>query len=108
MRSCHPAGPHSAFPQPKTDLRLSYLMFAAAAGIHYPCSMSFSAFGQFPTCGPRRLRQSAALRDLVRETSLHAGQLVLPLFARAGRKVRRPVASMPGVFQLSPDEIVRE
>jgi porphobilinogen synthase len=48
------------------------------------------------------------LRRLVRETSLHAGQLVLPLFARAGRKVRRPVASMPGVFQLSPDEIVRE
>jgi porphobilinogen synthase len=48
------------------------------------------------------------LRRLVRETSLHAGQLVLPLFARAGRKVRRPVASMPGVFQCSPDEILRE
>jgi porphobilinogen synthase len=70
--------------------------------------MSFSAFGQFPTCRPRRLRQSPALRSLVRETSLRAGQLVLPLFVRAGRKVRRPVASMPGVFQLSPDEIVRE
>jgi porphobilinogen synthase len=70
--------------------------------------MSFSAFGQFPTCRPRRLRQSPALRSLVRETSLHAGQLVLPLFARAGRKVRQPVASMPGVFQLSPDEVVRE
>jgi porphobilinogen synthase len=68
--------------------------------------MSFSAFGQFPTCRPRRLRQSPALRNLVRETSLHAGQLVLPLFARAGRKVRQPVASMPGVFQLSPDEIL--
>src|SRR5580658_7300981 len=70
--------------------------------------MSFSAFGQFPTCRPRRLRQSPALRRLARETSLHAGQLVLPLFARAGRKIRRPVASMPGVFQLSPDEVVRE
>jgi porphobilinogen synthase len=70
--------------------------------------MSFSAFGQFPTCRPRRLRQSPALRRLVRETSLQAGQLVLPLFARAGRKVRRPVPSMPGVFQLSPDEVVRE
>src|SRR5580658_6372067 len=70
--------------------------------------MSFSAFGQFPTCRPRRLRQSPALRRLARETSLHAGQLVLPLFARAGRKVRRPVAAMPGVFQLSPDEILRE
>jgi porphobilinogen synthase len=70
--------------------------------------MSFSAFGQFPTCRPRRLRQSPALRRLVRETSLHAGQLVLPLFARPGRKVRHPVPSMPGVFQLSPDEVVRE
>jgi porphobilinogen synthase len=39
---------------------------------------------------------------------LHAGQLVLPLFVRAGRKVRLPVAAMPGVFQLSPDEIIRE
>src|SRR3984957_21087362 len=70
--------------------------------------MSFSAFGEFPTCRPRRLRQLPALRSLVRETSLDASQLVLPLFARPGRKVRRPVAAMPGVFQLSPDEIVRE
>jgi porphobilinogen synthase len=70
--------------------------------------MSFSAFGQFPTCRLRRLRQSPALRRLVRETSLHAGQLVLPLFARPGRKVRHPVPSMPGVFQLSPDEVLRE
>jgi porphobilinogen synthase len=70
--------------------------------------MSFTAFGQFPACRPRRLRQSPALRLLVRENCLHAGQLVLPLFVRAGRKVRRPVAAMPGVFQLSPDEIVRE
>jgi porphobilinogen synthase len=70
--------------------------------------MSFSAFGQFPSCRPRRLRQSPALRRLVRETSLHPSQLVLPLFVRPGRKVRHPVASMPGVFQLSPDEILRE
>jgi porphobilinogen synthase len=64
--------------------------------------------GQFPALRPRRLRQTPALRRLVRETSLNAAQLVLPLFARAGRKTRRPVASMPGVFQLSPDEVVRE
>jgi porphobilinogen synthase len=70
--------------------------------------MSFTAFGQFPASRPRRLRQSPALRRLVQETSLHAGQFVLPLFARAGRKVRLPVAAMPGVFQLSPDEILRE
>jgi porphobilinogen synthase len=44
----------------------------------------------------------------VRETQLNAGQLVLPLFARSGRKLRRPIAAMPGVFQLSPDELLRE
>jgi porphobilinogen synthase len=70
--------------------------------------MSFSAFGQFPTCRPRRLRQTPALRSLARETALSAGQLILPLFVRAGRRWRQPVASMPGVFQLSPDEVVRE
>ena len=57
---------------------------------------------------PRRLRQSAALRRLVSETQLQASQLVLPLFARAGRQVRRPIVSMPGVFQLSPDELLLE
>jgi len=45
---------------------------------------------------------------MVRETYLNPGQLVLPLFARNGRKVRRPIESMPGVFQLSLDELVRE
>jgi porphobilinogen synthase len=54
------------------------------------------------------LRQSPALRQLVRETQLHVGQLVLPLFVRSGRKLRRPIAAMPGVFQLSPDELLRE
>jgi len=54
------------------------------------------------------LRQSPVLRALVRETQLSAAQLVLPLFARAGRKLRRPIAAMPGVFQLSPDELLVE
>jgi porphobilinogen synthase len=62
----------------------------------------------FPVSRPRRLRTSPALRRLVAETSLSVSQLVLPLFARAGKKLRRPVDAMPGVFQLSPDEIVRE
>src|SRR6185312_16262422 len=74
----------------------------------YPPGMSFTALGQFPAYRPRRLRQSAALRRLVRESSLSADRLVLPLFARAGRKLRQPIGAMPGVFQLSPDEIVRE
>ena len=70
--------------------------------------MSLYPVGQFPAYRPRRLRQSPALRQLVRETLLHVGQLVLPLFVRNGRKLRRPIAAMPGVFQLSPDELLRE
>ena len=62
----------------------------------------------FPVVRPRRLRTSPALRRLVAETSLNISQLVLPLFARSGKKLRRPVNAMPGVFQMSPDEIVRE
>ncbi len=64
--------------------------------------------GQFPTYRPRRLRQSPALRRLVAETHLLPSQLVLPLFAVPGRSVRRPVGAMPGVFQLSVDELVKE
>jgi len=63
--------------------------------------------GQFPICRPRRLRQSDALRRLVRETRLSPAQLVLPLFVRSGSKLRRPIGAMPGVFQLSPDELVK-
>jgi porphobilinogen synthase len=70
--------------------------------------MSSYAVGQFPAYRPRRLRQSAALRRLVSETQLSAAQLVLPLFVRSGQRVRRPIAAMPGVFQLSPDELARE
>ncbi|MED5279333.1 MAG: porphobilinogen synthase, partial [Verrucomicrobiota bacterium] len=64
--------------------------------------------GDFPSYRPRRLRGSETLRRMVRETRLHPDQLVLPLFIRPGRKVRNAVRSMPGVFQLSIDEAVRE
>ena len=70
--------------------------------------MSSRALASFPISRPRRLRQSAALRRLVTETRLSADQLVLPLFARPGRKLRREVGAMPGVFQLSPDEVLKE
>ncbi|MGD1087048.1 MAG: porphobilinogen synthase [Verrucomicrobiota bacterium] len=70
--------------------------------------MNSGLMGLFPRYRPRRLRGTPALRRLVRETSLDAGRLVLPLFAREGREKRRPVAAMPGVFQLSPEETVRE
>ena len=48
------------------------------------------------------------MRRLVAETRLSVEQLVLPLFVRGGRKLRHPIDAMPGVFQLSPDELVRE
>jgi len=70
--------------------------------------VSLNVIGQFPTYRPRRLRQSPALRRLVAETRLSVEQLVLPLFVRFGKKLRRPIEAMPGVFQLSPDELVHE
>src|SRR3954470_11542916 len=57
---------------------------------------------------PRRLRRSAGIRDLVRETRLSPDNFLLPLFVVTGEGQRREVASMPGVFQLSVDEIVKE
>jgi porphobilinogen synthase len=56
----------------------------------------------------RRLRQSEALRGLVRETRLSPQSLVYPLFVCPGDAVRKPVSSMPGVFNLSVDELVKE
>jgi porphobilinogen synthase len=61
----------------------------------------------FPTTRPRRLRSSAALRALVRETALDAGDFVLPLFIRPGKGEKRPISSMPGHFQYSVDEAVK-
>jgi porphobilinogen synthase len=57
---------------------------------------------------PRRLRSSAALRSMVRETALHASDFILPLFVSEKISTRAPVASMPGVFQLTEAEIVAE
>jgi porphobilinogen synthase len=57
---------------------------------------------------PRRLRSSPALRDLVRETSLSANDLILPLFVSEKIRERAPVPSMPGVFQLTEREVVAE
>jgi len=60
----------------------------------------------FPQLRLRRLRRLAALRELVRETELTPGDLILPLFVRHGQGVRREIASMPGQYQLSPDTLV--
>ena len=57
---------------------------------------------------PRRLRRSPALRNLVRETHLSAHNFVLPLFVSEKVRKRRPIASMPGVFQVSVKEVADE
>jgi porphobilinogen synthase len=57
---------------------------------------------------PRRLRRTAALRDLVRETRLDPRMLVAPIFVRAGNGLRDPIDSLPGVDHVSPDEAVRD
>ena len=57
---------------------------------------------------PRRLRRTAALRALVRETRLHPAMLVAPLFVRPGTNARDPIASMPGVDRLSADLAAEE
>jgi len=62
----------------------------------------------FPKYRLRRLRRNETLRRLVRETRLSVDDLIYPLFAVPGFSVRTPVPSMPGVFQLSVDELVQE
>lgn len=63
---------------------------------------------KFPEFRPRRLRRTEALRRLVRETRVAPSDLILPLFVVPGNGVRRPVSSMPGVFQTSVDEALRD
>jgi porphobilinogen synthase len=62
----------------------------------------------FPLIRMRRTRRTEALRSLVRETRLEPGQLIYPLFLCPGEGVRREIGSMPGVFNLSVDEAVKE
>ncbi|MCC6245226.1 MAG: porphobilinogen synthase [Gemmatimonadaceae bacterium] len=56
----------------------------------------------------RRLRRSDAMRRMVRETRLDPAQFIWPLFVRSGIGLRSPIGSMPGVFQTSVDELVRD
>ena len=62
----------------------------------------------FPDVRLRRLRRTESIRALVRETSLSPGDLIYPLFICPGEGVRNPVSSMPGVFNFSVDQAVRE
>ena len=63
---------------------------------------------QFPVRRMRRLRRTAALRRLVQETHIVPSQLVWPLFVTHGEGKRTPVAAMPGVAQVSVDELVKD
>jgi porphobilinogen synthase len=63
---------------------------------------------QYPVVRHRRLRYNPLVRDLVRETVLTKNDLIYPLFVVPGTKIKNPVKSMPGVFQLSIDELVKE
>ncbi|MFZ1886851.1 MAG: porphobilinogen synthase [Candidatus Binataceae bacterium] len=62
----------------------------------------------FPTNRPRRLRRTETLRRMTRETRLSADNLIQPLFVCPGRGIKRPILSMPGVAQMSVDNIVAE
>jgi porphobilinogen synthase len=62
----------------------------------------------FPENRPRRLRRTQALRRMVRETTLSVDNLIFPLFVCPGKGVRREIASLPGQFHLSVDELARE
>lgn len=62
----------------------------------------------YPIERPRRLRRTEAIRDLVRETRLEPVNFIYPLFLVPGSGIRKPIGSMPGNFQLSIDEAVKE
>src|SRR5262245_61408956 len=62
----------------------------------------------FPQTRLRRLRHHPVVRDLVREHTLTVNDLILPLFVRPGRGVKKEIPSMPGNFRLSVDRLVEE
>ena len=63
---------------------------------------------EFPAYRPRRLRRTEALRSMIRETSLSPADFIYPLFVEFGTGVRREVPSMPGVFNISIDQLPAE
>jgi len=63
---------------------------------------------EFPAYRPRRLRRTPALRAMVRETALDPADFIYPLFVEFGTGVRREVSSMPGVFNISLDQLAPE
>lgn len=62
----------------------------------------------FPVSRLRRLRKTSILRDMFRETHLTRDDFIFPLFVAKGEKIKREISSMPGIFQLSIDNVLRE
>ncbi len=63
---------------------------------------------KYPEYRPRRMRRTESLRRMIRETRLSPDNLIMPMFVRSGKGMRRPVKSMPGICQFSPDAAVPE
>ena len=70
--------------------------------------MSNFNYPNFPVSRLRRLRKTAGLRDMFRETFLTKNDFIFPLFVAEGKNFRREISSMPNIFQFSIDNIVRE
>ena len=71
-------------------------------------AMENDARATFPTARPRRLRRTQGLRRMVRETEIGPDDFILPLFVTHGERVRNPISSMPGIDQLSVDQLPQE
>ena len=63
---------------------------------------------EFPRYRPRRLRRNETLRRMVRETKLSVDDFIYPLFVTHGKKVKNPISSMPGIYQLSIENAIEE
>ncbi|HRH47052.1 MAG TPA: hypothetical protein PKY82_35730, partial [Pyrinomonadaceae bacterium] len=70
--------------------------------------MSNFNYPNFPITRMRRLRKNSALRDMFRETHLTKNDFIYPLFVAEGENFKREIGSMPNIFQLSIDNILRE
>ena len=67
-----------------------------------------TSLATYPQIRPRRLRHTLRMREAIRETELTPRDFIYPLFVVHGEGVRKPISSMPGIFQLSVDEAVKE
>lgn len=73
-----------------------------------PALRSESSTCSEPSVRMRRLRSSQAMRAMVRETHIHLEKLVYPLFIVEGNSVKKPISSMPGIYQQSIDQMLKE